>query len=94
MNKLPLTENHFRIVLELEPEAPFEIGFRQGAMTGAHATARQVMDHFPQFSAQDVSAYLNGREDGVRKDGFRLGRERAGRLWPRNPDWLHGVRFA
>lgn len=77
-----ITENTFRAILNLPLETPFEAGFRQGRASGQPVSRRQVAEHFPEYSDDDLTAYLNGRDDGISGDNTRMPAERAALLWP------------
>ena len=50
--------------------------FAEGWLSGAYgqpaSTARQVGERYPTMIGAEITAYLNGAEDGGRGDRFRL----------------------
>lgn len=50
----------------------FELGFIHGQITGRYASPRQTEIKYPHWTDEEVSTYLNGRQDGVAGDTFRL----------------------
>lgn len=56
---------------------PFGAGYRDGALSGGKLrTPRQVAEQHPEWTVFDVDCYLNGFDDGVAGDSFRLDRYR------------------
>jgi hypothetical protein len=51
---------------------PFEIGYQHGAATHTYASAAEAHDLYPTWTARMVELYLNGRDDGVAGDDWRL----------------------
>lgn len=77
-----ISENGFRAILELPLETPFEMGYRQGRMSGQYVSFRQAQEQFPGWPAEQIDIYLNGRDDGVAGDTSRIDMKRAAALWP------------
>ena len=50
----------------------FEAGYRDGRRTGRFTSAAEVIDDHPDWPARLIEIYLNGRDDGVIGDDFRL----------------------
>jgi hypothetical protein len=50
----------------------FEIGWMDGWHSARCDTPREVQEVYPEFTANSVTAYLNGADDGEAKDMFRL----------------------
>jgi hypothetical protein len=50
----------------------FELGYRHGRQTGLYASNHEVSTRYPHMTAEMVSIYQNGRDDGVAGDNFRL----------------------
>jgi hypothetical protein len=62
--------------LFLDIATAFRLGYAHGERHG-HASAREVLTEHPHWSAVLVGTYLNGVDDGVARDRWRLngGRE-------------------
>jgi hypothetical protein len=57
----------------------FKLGYRHGMATKAYVSRRQVAEQFPAWNDDTIDRYLNGRDDGVAGDDWRL-RQRAAQL--------------
>jgi hypothetical protein len=57
-------------------EHPFAVGFRHGRQGSASITPREAIEWaavvYPEWSADDIRVYLNGRDDGEAGDWFRV----------------------
>ena len=47
-------------------------GWHDGALGVGADCARAAHDQYPEYTAEEVSAYLNGAGDGARGDRYRL----------------------
>jgi hypothetical protein len=58
--------------------AAFALGWRHGNVTRLHCSRREAETYFadvrPDWGSAEMDLYLNGRDDGVRGDRFRLDR--------------------
>jgi len=52
--------------------AAFTAGWYDGALGTGADCARAAHDRYPEYSAEEVSVYLNGVGDGARGDRYRL----------------------
>lgn len=62
---------------------PFGTGFYHGYVSGLYASRKDVLARYPDITDSQIELYLNGRDDGVKRDVFRLfcaGMNRGGRL--------------
>jgi hypothetical protein len=50
----------------------FEAGWVHGDRYGRHQSPREVLKAHPGLTDELVSVYLNGQDDGIRGDRFRL----------------------
>lgn len=50
----------------------FEIGWLDGWHGARCETPREVAEVYPEFTADSITAYLNGADDGEKRDTFRL----------------------
>lgn len=50
----------------------FACGWDEGAKGTAAETAREAGARYPEFTSDEVTAYLNGADDGAKGDRFRL----------------------
>ncbi len=50
----------------------FVTGYHHGSISGLHCSPREVYERFPSWATAQVEAYLNGRDDGVKRDSFRF----------------------
>ena len=57
---------------ERTPTGAFAEGWLSGAYGRPAETPREVSSRYPDMGGAEVSAYLNGVEDGTRGDQFRL----------------------
>lgn len=51
-------------------------GHAHGHIRGTAETPRQAQERFPKWSAGQIDAYLNGQEDGIAGDYWRVRRIR------------------
>ena len=57
---------------------PFDTGLHHGLMTRKLVSNRQVSEQYPDYSAQQIELYQNGRDDGVEGDLWRFKNRREG----------------
>ena len=50
----------------------FIIGYNIGKYEKKHYSYREILDRFPQFSDEEIDVCLNGIDDGIDHDNFRL----------------------
>jgi hypothetical protein len=50
----------------------FRAGWLHGHRHGRHQSMREVLDTNPGMSAEFAEVYLNGQDDGIKGDTFRL----------------------
>jgi hypothetical protein len=62
---------------------PFELGWNDGAIERKHATPREAQQRYPHMSGEQIVEYLNGRDDGVSGDYWRMAkvRKQQAELW-------------
>lgn len=52
-------------------ETAFCLGYGTG-LEGKHWSAKEVLEHFDWFDDKQTDAFLNGQDDGLKRDSFRF----------------------
>lgn len=50
----------------------FAIGWKEGNREKRHISLREAITRYPQMDIEDQVLYMNGRDDGLRSDRWRL----------------------
>ena len=53
-------------------DTAFAAGYYEASIQPKADTVREVLDIHPEYTADEVDAYLNGRDDGLAGDTFRI----------------------
>ena len=53
-------------------EQAFVTGYNHGHIMGLYCSRRAAESRFPEWSIEQIEAYLNGRDDGVKGDSTRF----------------------
>ena len=56
----------------MKPRDVFALGFRDGAKDGRPISARLAGRRYPRLTQEELAVYLNGHDDGIVGDRFRL----------------------
>jgi hypothetical protein len=53
-------------------KAAFLMGFQDGQRDKTYYSAHQVLHRFPDWPDENVATYLNGLDDGIKGDDYRI----------------------
>lgn len=54
-------------------EQAFVVGYNHGSIGGSYCSRFEAEQRFPKWNDAQIEAYLNGRDDGVAGDSWRVG---------------------